>query len=136
MARLFGINLDDKHRIEYALTKLHGISFVTANTILKNLKIDKNIKVEKLSSEDIKKIQDYISSNYKIEGELREEVHLALKRLKEIGSYRGLRHIHGLPAKGQRTRSNARTKRGKRKTVGALKKEDMLRMQGTANKSS
>ena len=98
--------------------------------------IDSEKKVKDLSEDELKKLQDYIEKNYKVEGDLKEEVNLNIKRLKETGSYRGIRHIKGLPVRGQRTKSNARTKRGKRKTVGALKKEDMARLQQAAEKSS
>lgn len=87
-----------------------------------------------LSEDDVKNLQTIIEKNFKVEGDLKEEVNSNIKRLREIGAYRGIRHLRGLPARGQRTKSNARTRRGKRRTVGALKKEDMLRLQAAASK--
>lgn len=123
MARLLGVNLPDKKRIEYALTLLYGIGWSNVGKILNKAGVDKNKKVDQLTEDDIKKINLIIEKDYKVEGDLKGEINENIKRLKEIGSYRGSRHIKNLPVKGQRTRSNARTKRGKRKTVGALKKE-------------
>jgi len=123
MVRLLGIILPDNKKIDYALTLLYGIGWNRSGTILKQANIDKNKKVSELSEDDYKKITAIIDENYKVEGDLREELNENIKRLKEIGCYRGVRHMRGLPVRGQRTRSNARTKRGKRKTVGALKKE-------------
>lgn len=123
MARLLGVILPDEKKVDYALTLIYGIGWARSSKILADLQIDKNKKVKDLKEEELKKIADYIETNYTVEGDLREEVNENIKRLKEIGSYRGLRHIRNLPVRGQRTRSNARTKRGKRKTVGALKKE-------------
>jgi small subunit ribosomal protein S13 len=129
MARLLGINLPDNGRIEYALTLLYGVGWNNVKKILKQAEIDKDKKVSQLSEEELKKISLVIEKNYKVEGDLREDINENLKRLREIGSYRGMRHARGLPVRGQRTRSNARTKRGKRKTVGALKKEVWAKME-------
>jgi small subunit ribosomal protein S13 len=134
MARILGITLDDNARIEYALTKVYGVGFATSRQILKFSKIDKNTRVKTLSEADIKKIQEVLEKDRKVEGDLKEEVNSHIKRLREISSYRGMRHARGLPSRGQRTKSNARTKRGKRKTVGALKKEDMIKLQDAAAK--
>lgn len=123
MVRLMGVILPDDKRIEYALTLLYGIGWNNAKKILSQLNIDPHRKVKELSEDEFKKITAVIEKNYKVEGNLKEEISENIRRLKEIGSYRGLRHIKGLPVRGQRTRSNARTKRGKRKTVGALRKE-------------
>lgn len=123
MARLLGITLPDDKRIEYALTLLYGIGWTNTGEILNQAGIDKHKRVRELSEEEFKKITTIIEKNYKVEGELKELLNEHMKRLKEIGSYRGIRHGKGLPVRGQRTRSNARTKRGKRKTVGALRKE-------------
>lgn len=123
MVRLLGLNLPDNKRIEYALTLVYGLGWVTSKKVLDQAGIDKDKKTGKLTEEELKKIIIIIEKNYKVEGDLREEISEALKRLREIGSYRGMRHAKNLPVRGQRTRSNARTKRGKRKTVGALKKE-------------
>lgn len=135
MARLLGVVLPDNIRVEYALTLLYGIGWSRAKKILEQTAIDKNTKVGKLNEDEFKKIIAVIEKGYKVEGDLREEVAESIKRLKEIGSYRGLRHSRGLPVRGQRTKSNARTKRGKRKTIGALKKEVWAKMEqqkGTA----
>lgn len=129
MVRLLGIILPDDKRIEYGLTLLYGIGWSNVNKILKQANINRNTKIKDLSENDLKKIVAIIENDYKVEGDLREEISENIKRLKEIGSYRGLRHIKGLPVRGQRTRSNARTKRGKRKTVGALRKEAWAKLE-------
>ncbi|MEK7633317.1 MAG: 30S ribosomal protein S13 [Patescibacteria group bacterium] len=123
MARLLGVTLPDEKRIDYALTILYGIGWSNVKTILSQVGIEANKKVKEITEEELKKINEVIEKNYKVEGYLREAINDNIKRLREIGSYRGIRHIRGLPVNGQRTKSNARTKRGKRKTVGALKKE-------------
>jgi len=123
MARIFGVSLPDDKNVAYGLTLIYGIGWQRAREILRATKIDPNEKIGQLSEEKLRKITDFIEKNYKVEGELREEIMENVKRLKEIGCYRGIRHLRGLPVRGQRTRSNARTKRGKRKTVGALRKE-------------
>lgn len=123
MVRLLGVQLPDDKRIEYALTIFYGIGWSNARQILKQAMVDKYKKVNELKEEELKKIIEIIEKNYKVEGDLREIIAGNIQRLKEIGSYRGMRHARNLPVRGQRTRSNARTKRGKRKTVGALKKE-------------
>lgn len=123
MVRILGVMLPDDKRIEYALTLLYGIGWSSSSKILKQAGIDKNKKVESLTEEEIRKLSEIIDKNYKVEGDLREEVLKNIARLKEISCYRGIRHLRNLPVRGQRTRSNARTKRGKRKTVGALRKE-------------
>jgi len=123
MARILGVILPDDKRIGYALTLIYGLGWVNSGKILKQVGIDPGIKVGKLTEEEIKKIIALLEKGTKVEGDLREEVNSNIKRLKEIGSYRGIRHSRGLPVRGQRTKSNSRTKKGKRKTVGALKKE-------------
>lgn len=123
MARILGLNLPDDKRVEYALTLFYGIGWSKARDILKQTGINTAKRVGQLNEAEIKSIIGVIDKNYKIEGDLREELNENIKRLREIGAYRGIRHVRGLPVRGQRTRSNARTKRGKRKTVGALKKE-------------
>jgi len=144
MVRIFGISLPDNKRVEYGLTLIYGIGWSRVKEILKATNIDPNKKIGSLSEEELRKINDFIEKNYHVEGDLKEEIMENIKRLKEIGSYRGIRHIRGLPVRGQRTRSNARTKRGKRKTVGALKKEVWAKLEQekqkkqttTANKNS
>lgn len=115
--------MPDEKKIDYALTTLYGIGWTNVKTILSQAGVPIGKKVKEVSEEEFKKIVDVIEKNYKVEGYLRETINENVKRLREIGSYRGIRHIRGLPVNGQRTKSNARTKRGKRKTVGALKKE-------------
>ncbi|KXK11727.1 MAG: 30S ribosomal protein S13 [Microgenomates bacterium OLB23] len=133
MIRISGRNLPDDKRIEYALTIVYGIGWKKSSEILEKLKIDTHTKVKDLTEEQVHKIQAEVGT-FKVEGDLKEEINANIKRLREIGAYRGIRHLRGLPAHGQRTRSNARTRRGKRKTVGALKKEDLLRLQQAAAK--
>jgi len=123
MARILGVILPDDKRIGYVLTLIYGLGWVNSGKILKQAGIDSSIKVGKLKEEEIKKIIALLEKGTKVEGDLREEISSNIKRLKEIGSYRGIRHSRGLPVRGQRTKSNSRTKKGKRKTVGALKKE-------------
>lgn len=123
MARLFGVVLPDEKNIEYSLTLLYGIGFFLAKKILQQAGIDPLKKTRDLTEEQVKRLTEIIEKNYLVEGELREKISFNIQTLKSIGCYRGIRHIRNLPVRGQRTRSNARTKRGKRKTVGALKKE-------------
>ena len=123
MTRIAGIDLPDHKRIDIALTYIFGIGRKNAATILKEAAVDGSKRMKDISESEIAKIQKVVEETVKVEGDLRTEIVETIKRLKEIGSYRGIRHIKGLPARGQRTRSNARTKRGKRKTVGALRKE-------------
>lgn len=132
MVRLLGIVLPDEKRVEYALTLYYGIGWARSRDILKQTSIDTHTKVKDLKEEELKKIVALIEKNFKIEGDLREEIADNIKRFREIGSYRGSRHSKGLPVRGQRTRRNARTKRGKRKTVGALKKETWAKMEQAA----
>lgn len=120
--RIAGFTIPDEKRIDIALTYLYGIGRNNVYTVLKKAAIDSAKRVKALSEDEQKRIQKALEE-YKIEGDLRAEIMGNIKRLKEIGSYRGSRHSHNLPARGQRTRSNARTKRGKRVTIGAIKKE-------------
>lgn len=120
--RISGITIPDGKRIDIALTYLYGVGRSNVNKILADANIDITKRVKTLSEEEQKRIQKALEQ-YKVEGDLRAEVTGNIKRLKEIGSYRGTRHMKSLPAHGQRTRSNARTKRGKRVTIGAIKKE-------------
>ncbi len=132
MARLIGVNLPDDKRIEYALTLIYGIGWSNVTDILEKSGVSKDKRVKDLSEDELKKLQTVIEKSGKVEGDLREEIMNSFKRLREIGSFRGLRHLRNLPVRGQRTKSNARTKRGKRKTVGALKKEDAAKLQTAA----
>lgn len=129
MARIVGLNLPDDKRIDYALTLVYGVGWALSTKILDISKVDVATRVKDLNEEQIKKISDVMDKMTKVEGDLREQITDDIKRLKEINSYRGLRHRQGLPSRGQRTRSNARTKRGKRKTVGALSKEAWAKME-------
>lgn len=122
MARIAGVDIPDKKRGEIALTYIFGIGRSTAKKILKETGVDPNLKVENWNDEQMTKIRNYIAQNLKIEGELRSEIQLSIKRLMDIGCYRGIRHRSGLPVRGQRTRTNARTRRGKKKTVANKKK--------------
>lgn len=123
MARIAGIDLPDNKRVDIALTYIYGVGRSNVNMVLKQSSVSDKKKVKDLTEEEIGKIQKAIEVDFKVEGDLKTEIAENIKRLKEISCYRGSRHIKGLPVRGQRTRSNARTKRGKRKTVGALKKE-------------
>ena len=125
--RISGINIPEEKRIDIALTYLYGIGRSNVVSVLKKANVDASKRVKTLSEDEQKRIQKILET-YKIEGDLKAEVTANIKRLKEITSYRGLRHSKGLPVRGQRTRSNARTKRGKRVTIGAIKKEAAAKM--------
>lgn len=127
MARIAGVELQDGWRIDYALTRIKGIGWVLSAKILEGLKIDPSKRVLKLSPEEISGIAGRLEE-YPTEGELARMVRSNISRLRAIGAYRGLRHARNLPSRGQRTRTNARTNRGKRKTVGAFKKEVLATM--------
>ena len=122
MARLAGIDLPKHKKAYIGLTYIYGIGQTTAKTILNKANVDPDKKVSDLTEEDIAKIRSIMTSDYKVEGSLRSEVQQNIKRLMDIGAYRGLRHRRGLPVRGQRTRTNARTRKGKRKTVANKKK--------------
>ena len=122
MARISGINLPQDKRIEIALTYIYGIGVTSANDILSKAQVDPDKKVVDLTDEEVAKIRSVMTADYKVEGALRSEVQQNIKRLMDIGCYRGLRHRRGLPARGQRTRTNSRTRKGKRKTVAGNKK--------------
>jgi small subunit ribosomal protein S13 len=131
MVRLFGIIIPDTDRVAFGLTRLYGIGWANCAVVLKKAKIDAHKRMKELTEDEMKRITAIIEKEYRVEGELREEVNENVKRLREIISYRGIRHMRGLPVHGQRTKSNARTKKGKRKTVGALKKEDIAKMEAS-----
>lgn len=122
MARIAGVDLPNEKRIEAALPYIYGIGAKLSSTILAKCQIDPNIRTKNLTEDQVTKIQKTIEV-YKIEGDLRREIQANIKRLQEIGSYRGLRHAKNLPVRGQRTRTNARTKRGKRVTIGTVRKD-------------
>lgn len=121
MARIAGINIPNEKKVSCALTYVYGIGTTTSLSILKKAGIDPDLRVKDIEENNIEKIRKVINSDYKVEGDLRLEISQNVKRLKEINSYRGLRHIKGLPARGQRTKTNARTKRGKKMTLGSGK---------------
>jgi small subunit ribosomal protein S13 len=125
--RISGITIPDDKKLEIALGYIYGIGRKNAFTVLEKAKVDGSKRVKTLSEEEQKRIQNALEG-YKLEGDLRTEVNGNVRRLKDIGSYRGSRHAHNLPSRGQRTRSNARTKRGKRVTIGAIKKEVAVKM--------
>jgi small subunit ribosomal protein S13 len=122
MARIAGIDLPRDKAILYALPHLYGIGRVNAAEIIAKAGIDPRRKVKELSEAEVAKLREIIDDGYQVEGDLRREVHANIRRLIEIGCYRGLRHRRGLPTRGQRTRSNARTRKGKPKTVAGKKK--------------
>ncbi|MCJ7508456.1 MAG: 30S ribosomal protein S13 [candidate division Zixibacteria bacterium] len=123
MARIAGVDLPKEKRIEIALTYIYGIGLSSAQKILKKTGVNPNIRVNKLAEEDVAKLRAVIESEYKVEGALRGEVAMNIKRLIDIGCYRGLRHRRGLPVRGQRTKTNARTRKGPRKTIGVRKEK-------------
>jgi small subunit ribosomal protein S13 len=123
MVRIEGADLPSKKRIEYGLTYVYGIGLKTSQDILTRLNINFDTRVENLTPDEIASIQREVSKNYQTEGELRKEIMLNIRRLKDIKCYRGLRHLKGLPVRGQRTRTNARTRKGPRGASIALKKK-------------
>ena len=122
MARLSGVDLPRDKRIEIALTYIHGIGRKTADDIIKATGVNPDTRVRDLTEQDVAKLRDYIDHNLKVEGDLSRETALNIKRLIEIGSYRGVRHRKGLPVRGQRSKTNARTRKGPKKTIANKKK--------------
>ena len=122
MARISGVDLPREKRVEYGLTYIYGIGLKTSQKMLAEVGINPDTRVKDLSETDISKLRDYIEHNLKVEGDLRREVALNIKRLMEIGCYRGLRHRRGLPVRGQNTKQNARTRKGPKKQVAGKKK--------------
>jgi small subunit ribosomal protein S13 len=122
LARIAGVNLPREKRLEVALTYIYGIGQPTARKICGELGLSYDEKVRDLTDEEITKLRTFIDTNLEVEGELRRERSQAIKRLQEIGAYRGMRHRRGLPVNGQRTKTNARTRKGPKKTVGRGKK--------------
>ena len=122
MARIAGIDLPRTKRVEIGLTYIYGIGQSTAQKICKDLELDPDEKIKDLTDDEITKLRTYIDANVEVEGDLRRERSQAIKRLSEIGCYRGLRHRRGLPARGQRTKTNARTRKGPKRTVAGKKK--------------
>ena len=122
MARIAGVDLPREKRVEIGLTYIYGIGLTTSQKMLAEVGINPDTRVKDLSENDISKLRDYIEHHLKVEGDLRREVSLNIKRLVEIGCYRGVRHRRGLPVRGQRTHTNARTRKGPRKQIGGKKK--------------
>lgn len=122
MARIAGVDLPRDKRIEVALTYIYGIGRSRSLEILRKAEVNPDVRVKDLSEDEIARLRTVIDRDYKVEGDLRREVNLNIKRLIEIGTYRGLRHRRGLPVRGQRTRTNARTRKGPRKTVPGKKR--------------
>jgi len=122
VARISGIDLPSDKRIEIALTYIYGIGRETARRILASANVSPDVRVKNLTDEDAGKLRTIIEREYKVEGALRSEMAMNIKRLMDIGAYRGLRHRRGLPVRGQRTKTNARTRKGPKKTAGVMKK--------------
>lgn len=123
MARIAGVDLPREKRVEIGLTYIYGIGLSRSQEILKGTGINPGTRVRNLTEEEVIRLRDYIDKSLKVEGDLRREVSQNIKRLMEIGCYRGLRHRRGLPVRGQRTHTNARTRKGPRRTVGAKRKK-------------
>lgn len=123
MARIAGVNIPDNKQIEYSLAYIKGVGLPLARKICQHAGVKGGTKVADLTEKDLEKIREVIDKNYKVEGDLKMEITQNIKRLKEINTYRGLRHAKNLPVRGQRTRTNARTKRGKRVTIGSGRKK-------------
>ena len=122
MARIAGVDLPRDKRVEIGLTYIYGIGRVSSNKILEEAKVDPNTRVRDLTDDEVKAISEIIAEYYMVEGDLKREVALNIKRLQEIGCYRGIRHRKGLPVRGQKTKTNARTRKGPKKTVANKKK--------------
>ena len=123
MARIAGVDLPNEKRVEIGLTYIYGIGLTTSKKILADTGINPDTRVKDLTEEDISKLRDYIDHHLKVEGDLRREVSMNIKRLMEIGCYRGLRHRRGLPVRGQNTKQNARTRKGPKKQAAGKKKK-------------
>jgi small subunit ribosomal protein S13 len=122
MARLAGVDIPRDKRVEIALTYIYGLGRTRSVQVLDETKIDKNIRVKDLTDEQLIALRDYIDANFKVEGDLRREVQADIRRKVELGSYQGIRHRRGLPVHGQRTKTNARTRKGPKRTVAGKKK--------------
>ena len=117
MARIAGVDLPRRKRIDIALTYIYGIGRALAREVLEKAGVDGSTRSDQLTEDEVRKIRDVLTDGYEVEGDLRRQIQLDIKRLKDLGCYRGLRHRRGLPARGQRTRTNARTRRGPRRTM-------------------
>jgi small subunit ribosomal protein S13 len=123
MARIAGVDLPREKRVEIALTYIYGIGRKTAQDILSQTAVNMDTRVRDLTEDEVNRLREYIDKTYKVEGDLRREVAMNIKRLMEIGSYRGIRHRRGLPVRGQTTKNNARTRKGPKRTVGVRRKK-------------
>ncbi len=123
MARIAGVDLPRDKRVEAALPYIYGIGLNRSREILQKADVNPDTRVRELTDDEVARLREYIDRNFKVEGELRSEIQLNIRRLIDIGSYRGLRHRRGMPVRGQRTKTNARTRKGPRKTVGVKRKK-------------
>jgi len=123
MARIAGVDLPREKRVEIGLTYIYGLGRTRSIRTLADTRVNPSTRVRDLSDDEVRRLRDYIDANYKVEGDLRREVQNNIKRKVEIGSYQGIRHRRGLPVRGQRTHTNARTRKGPKRTVGGLKKK-------------
>ena len=128
MARIAGVDIPLAKRTDIALTYIYGIGRSNVALVLEAAKVDGAKRARDLNEDEVNRLQKVIEKSFRVEGDLRREVSDNIKRLREIGTYRGIRHVKKLPVRGQRTRSNARTKRGKRVTIGAMKKDDRAKL--------
>ncbi len=123
MARIAGVDLPKEKRVEIGLTYIFGIGVPSSHKILEATGVNPDTRIKDLSEEEVNSIRDYVNKNLKVEGDLRREIALNIKRLVEIGCYRGIRHRRGLPVRGQKTKTNARTRKGPKRAIGAKKKK-------------
>jgi small subunit ribosomal protein S13 len=123
MARIAGVDLPKEKRVEIGLTYIYGIGLPSSHEILKATGVNPDTRIKDLSEEEVNALRDYINKNLKVEGDLRREIALNIKRLMEIGCYRGIRHRRGLPVRGQKTKTNARTRKGPKKAIGGKRKK-------------
>ncbi|AGK99196.1 30S ribosomal protein S13 [Clostridium pasteurianum] len=123
MARISGVDLPKEKRVEIGLTYIFGIGLSKSQEVLKATGVNPDTRVKDLTEEEVNSIRDYVNKNFKVEGDLRRDVALNIKRLVEIGCYRGIRHRRGLPVRGQKTKTNARTRKGPKRAIGARKKK-------------
>ena len=128
MPRILGTDIPRGKRVVIALTSIYGIGPVRAEQVVKHLKIKDSLRAHELTDAQVGEISSYIENSYQVEGDLRRQVRMSIKRLQEIGAYRGRRHSMGLPVRGQRTKTNARTRKGKKRTVGAVRDKSARKM--------
>lgn len=135
MVRISGVDLDNKKRLDIALTRIYGIGRVNVKKVLEKANLPFERRTNTLTDDEVNRLSKVIEKEFMVEGDLRRNIGDSIKRLMDIKAYRGMRHAHKLPSRGQRTRTNARTKRGKRMTVGALKKEDRAKTDTASSES-